>query len=189
MKTKKALIFFTTLICCFAIIGYILLGNTFFQFNSTAKFFTIFGVTAILFLTILEFWNTREFVLVGLLISLFIVYVWSRNSSFFEVIRNSLWFITIGVFTWLSHKAVKSWFPQKLKVIPLVIWIISFNCIYLIMLIFNLYVFRFYTLSGDLTFIYYLRLALRYGTTIGVSIGLGCILADIIIKNLKILNR
>ncbi|UCH13715.1 MAG: hypothetical protein JSV22_11475, partial [Bacteroidales bacterium] len=105
------------------------------------------------------------------------------------VIRNSLWFITIGTFTWLSNKAVKTWFPQQLKIVPLVVWIISFNCIYLIMLVFNLYVFRFYTLSEDATFIYHLKLALRYGTTIGVSIGLGYLLADIIIRNMKILNR
>ncbi len=189
MKTKKALVFFITLSCCLAIIGYILLGTDLLKFDTTAKYFTIFGLTAILFLTILKFWNTREFILLGLLISLFIVYVWSRNSSLPVVIRNSLWFITIGAFTWLSHEAVKLWSPSNLKIVPPIVWIISFNCIYLIMLIFNLYVFGFYSITGDLTFIYYLKLAMRYGTTIGLGIGLGSVLADIIIKNLKILNR
>jgi hypothetical protein len=83
---------------------------------------------------------------------------------------------------------MKTWNPQKLRIIPLVVWIISFNCIYFIMLFFNLYVFRFYRISGDITFIFYVKQALRYGTVIGLSIGLGYILADFIIKNLKILK-
>jgi len=189
MKAKKALIFFITEICCLAIIGYILQGPAIFQFNSTAIFYMIFGITAILLFTVLEFWNIREFIYLGLLVSLFIVYVWSRNNSFLEIIRNSLWFITIGTFTWLSYKIIKSWNPQKLMIIPLVVWIISFNCIYFIMLVFNLYVFMFYSISEDLTFIFYLKQALRYGTVIGVSIGLGYLLADFIIKNLKTLNE
>jgi len=189
MNAKKALIFFITELCCFMIIGYILLGPVIFRFDTTAKYITIFGITAILFFTILEFWNIREFIYLGLLISLFIVYVWSRDKSFLEIIRNSLWFITIGVFTWLSHRIVNSWNPQKLIVIPLVAWIISFNCIYLIMLVFNLYVFRFYRISEDLTFVLYLKQALKYGTVIGISIGLGYLLANFIIKNLKILNE
>lgn len=182
------MIFFITEICCFAIIGYILPGPAIFKFDSTARFFTIFGITAILLFTVLEFWNVREFIYLGLLVSLFIVFAWSRNKPFLEIIRNSLWFITIGTFTWVSHKIMKSWNPQKLTIIPLVVWIISFNCIYFIMLFFNLYIFRFYRISGDLTFIFYLKQALRYGTVIGLSIGLGYILADFIIKNLKILK-
>jgi hypothetical protein len=189
MKTKKALIFFISELCCFAIIGYILMGPAIFQFNSTAIFFTIFGVTAILLFTILEFWTIREFIYLGLLISLFIVFIWSRNKSFLEIIRNSLWFIAIGIFTWLSQKIIRSWNPQKLSIIPLVVWIISFNCIYLIMLLFNLYVFRFYRISGDLTFVFYLKQSLKYGTIIGVSIGLGYLLADFIIINLKTLKE
>lgn len=189
MKTKKALIFFITEVCCLAIIGYILLGPAIFQFNSTAIFFTVFGITAILLFTVLEFWNIREFIYLGLLVSLFIIYIWSRNNSFFVIIRNSLWFITIGFFTWLSHNIIKSRNPQRLRIIPLVVWIISFNCIYILMLVFNLYIFRFYTLSENFTFVFYLIHALRYGTVIGVSIGLGYLLADFIIKNLKILKE
>jgi hypothetical protein len=150
---------------------------------------TIFGITAILFFTILEFWSIRDFIYLGLLISLFIVYAWSRNKSFAEIIRNSLWFITIGFFTWLSHKIIKTWNPRKLKVIPLLVWLISFNCIYLIMLVFNLYVFKFYRLSEDFTHIYYLKQALKLGTVIGISISLGYILANIIIEQIKFSNK
>ena len=189
MKIIKALIFFITEICCFAIIGYILLGPAIFQFNNTAIFFTVFGITAIFLFTVLEFWNIRDFIYLGLLVSLFIVFIWSRNKAFLEIIRNSLWFITIGTFTWLSYKIMKSWNSLNLRFIPLVVWIISFNCIYLVMLVFNLYVFGFYRISEDFTFVFYLKQALRYGTVIGVGIGLGYLLADIIIKNLKILNE
>jgi hypothetical protein len=189
MKVKKALAYFISEICCFAVIGYILMGSSIFQFNSTAIFFTIFAITAILLFTILEIWTIREFIYLGILISLFIVYVWSRNKSLPEIIRNSLWFITIGGFTWISHKVMKSWNPQKLRFVPLVVWIISFNCIYLIMLLFNLYIFRFYRITEDFTFVFYLKQALKYGTVVGLSIGLGYFLAEIIIKDFKILNK
>ncbi len=189
MKAKKAMIFFVTEIACFEIIGYILLGPVIFKFNTTAIFTVIFGITAILFFTILEFWNIRDFIYLGLLISLFIVYAWSRNKSFAEIIRNSLWFITIGLFTFLSHKVIKAWNPRKFKVVPLLAWLISFNCIYLIMLVFNLYIFKFYRLSEDLTFIYYLKQALKLETVIGISIGLGYILANIIIERIKFSNK
>lgn len=188
MKAKEALVYFISEICCFAIISYILLGPAMFQFSSSAKFYAIFGITAILLFTILEIWTIREFIYLGIMISLFIVYIWSRNSTFPEIIRNSLWFVTIGVFTWISHKVMKSWNSLRLKVVPLAVWIISFNCIYLIMMVFNLYIFRFYRLTGDLTFVFYLKQSLKYGTVIGLSIGLGYLLAGIIIRNFKILN-
>jgi hypothetical protein len=185
MKTIRTLIFFITLASCFFLTGLILVGTELFNFESTGKYHLIFGLTAIIFFTILKFWRFSDFIYLGLLISMFIVFVWSRDDSLLVIIRNSLWFITIGIFTFLSYKILQTANPRKFKLIPLVVWIVSFSLIFFVMLMFNIFVFNVYKVEGDLTFVFYLKQSLRFGVIYGLGIGLGYILADFIIEKLK----
>jgi hypothetical protein len=185
MKTTKALIFFVVIAFCYALTGLLLVGPVLFDMESTAKFHLVFCLTAILFITILRFWRISDFIYIGLLLSMFIVFVWSRSDTLSIIIRNSLWFITIGIITFLSYRMLDTANLHKLLIIKLLVWIVAFNLIFLIMMMLNIFVFNFYRINGELTFIFYLKQALRFGTIYGLGIGLGYILAEFIAGKLE----
>ena len=64
-------------------------------------------------------------------------------------------------------------------------WIVALNLIYFIMLMLNIFVFNVYRINSELTFIFYLKHTLRFGTIYGLGIGLGYILAEFITGKLE----
>jgi hypothetical protein len=185
MKIIKTLIFFITVAFCYALTGLLLVGPGLFNMESTAKYNLVFCLTAILFITILRFWRISDFIYIGMLVSMFIVFVWSHDNTFQIIIRNSLWFITTGILTYLSYRILNMPNLHKLLVIKLVVWIVALNLIYFIMLMVNIFVFDVYRINSELTFVFYLKHALRFGTIYGLGIGLGYILADFVTGKLE----
>lgn len=185
MKIIKPLIFFITVAFCYALTGLLLVGPELFNMESTAMFHLVFCLTAIVLITILRYWRISDFIYIGLLLSMFIVFVWSRSSTLLMVIRNSLWFITIGIFTYLSYRILNMPNLHKLLIIKLLVWVVAFNLIFFIMLMLNIFVFDVYRINGEITFIFYLKHALRFGTIYGLGIGLGYILAEFITGKLE----
>jgi len=106
--------------------------------------------------------------------------VWSRNDTLSMVIRNSLWFITIGIFTFLSYRILDTANLHKLLIIKLLVWIVAFNLIFFIMMMVNIFVFDVHRINSEMTFVFYLKQALRFGTIYGLGIGLGYMLAEFI---------
>ncbi len=180
MKIIKTLIFFVTVAFCYALTGLLLVGPGLFKMESTAKYHLVFCFTAIVLITILRYWRISDFIYVGLLLSMFIVFVWSRNDTLSMVIRNSLWFITIGIFTFLSYRILDTANLHKLLIIKLLVWIVAFNLIFFIMMMVNIFVFDVHRINSEMTFVFYLKQALRFGTIYGLGIGLGYMLAEFI---------
>jgi hypothetical protein len=185
MKIIKTLIFFVTVAFCYALTGLLLVGPGLFEMESTARYQLIFCLTAIVLITILRYWRISDFIYIGLLLSMFIVFVWSRNDTLSIIIRNFLWFITIGIFTFLSYRILATANLNKLLIIKLLVWVVAFNLIFFIMMMGNIFVFDFYRINSELTFVFYLKHALRFGTIYGLGIGLGYILAEFITGKLE----
>ncbi|MFZ5515374.1 MAG: hypothetical protein ACOY90_01970 [Candidatus Zhuqueibacterota bacterium] len=158
-KAIKASCFIFLEIFCLLTIGYFVLGYPIFDTNSTGFTFKIFGLTAIILFNLLEFRKIRDFFYIGILISFILILTWFNHSSAKIVIRNSFWFIAIGLFMFITWKILNTRLFKNLKFGSIFIWIFSFICIYFLMTLLNIYIFGYYKITHNVSILSYLSQA------------------------------
>ncbi len=183
----KPLIFVSLEILCFITLGSLLIGGIIFDPNNTIFSFTIFGTTAVILFNLLEFRNIRDFILLGILISIFILIFGFKNQNSISLIRNISWFIFIGIFVFYTWKIIKAPYFQNFKIGSIFIWIICFITIYFIMTLLNIYLFKTYSIIEGYGTFFYLRQAFKISSLLGLGIGIGYGLAKSISIKYKIM--
>jgi len=188
-KVIKASCFIFLEIFCLFTIGYFVLGSPIFDINSTGFTFIIFGVVAIILFNLFEFQKIWDFFYIGIFVSFILIMTWFNHSSAKIIIRNSFWFISIGLFMFITWKILTTTSFKNLRFGSIFIWIFSFICIYFLMTLLNIYIFGYYKIAHNVTLLSYLSQAFKIGSILGFSIGLGYELAKFLNTKLqKVIN-
>jgi hypothetical protein len=160
-------------IVCFILLGILAFGTYIIIPNNTGFYFTIFGITAILFYTFRKRNSIKNYILISAFFSILMIIIFLRSSHLLVLSRNFLWFILIGL---LAHYIIilekkPKYSYSKLWII--VFWLLGFLAIYAVMTFLNIFVYRYYPLIEPMNIWLYLKQVIKIGGVLGFGIGIG----------------
>ena len=166
------------------ILGAFLFGIYIFEPKYLSFPYTIYGISAILFYNYCRMSSLKNFILLGLLYSILMIVVFQRSYNMFKLGRNIIWFILIGLLSYyLTVIEKKEWY-LKSKAWIVSYWLFGFIIIYVVMSFLNIYVFDFWPIIKDRYPVWlWLKLSVKIGGTLGISIGLGSLISAYVFKD------
>ncbi|HEX2869416.1 MAG TPA: hypothetical protein VHO03_20400 [Ignavibacteriales bacterium] len=163
----------------FLVVGIILLGSAVASPSNSLFSFSMYGLSAVIFYYLLVNKGLKEFILGGAFAVFIINVLLKPNLELLVYTRNILWYILIGILTFIIYKKEK----DKPALYTAASWFGGFILVYLIMAFMNMYVFSFYRLNGNSTVLFYIMQSVKIGGVLGLGIGFGKILADFLMRN------
>jgi len=176
---KDSIINIAIELVCFVALGFLLVSSQVINPSNTIFSFTIFGFTAVILFNLLEAQNKRAFVYAALGFILLFLILWFKDETMSLLIRNTLWFLFISGFTFISWNIMQRDDIRKSYIFPVFVWIVSFAFVYILMTLINIYVFSFYHLKESITVTFYLLQAIKISSIIGGGIGIGTIIVKV----------
>ena len=169
-------------IVCFILLGVLAFGTYIIIPNNTGFYFTIFGITAILFYTFRKRTSTKNYILLSVLFSILMIIIFLRSSHPLVLSRNLCWFVLIGLLVYYIVILEKK--PKYLnsKLWTIIFWLFGIIGIYAVMTFLNIFVYRYYPLNEQLTIWLYLKQIVKIGGVLGFGIGIGQSLAQYFLK-------
>lgn len=163
----------------FLVVGIILLGSAVARPSNTLFSFSMYGLSAVIFYYLLVNKGLKGLITGGALLVLILNVIFKPGIELLPVIRNLLWYILIGIMTFIIYKNEK----DKPALYIAASWFGGFILVYLIMSFMNMYVFSFYKLNDYSTVFFYIRQSVKIGGVLGAGIGFGKILADFLMRS------
>jgi hypothetical protein len=169
-------------VLCFILLGIIVFGVYTIIPNNSGFYYTVFGVTAVLFYAYRKRAGTQDYILLGALFSVLMIILFMRSSHPLVLSRNFLWFILIGL---LAHYIVileKMPKYRYSKLWTIIFWLFGFIVVYAIMTFLNIFVYRYYPLIEPMTIWLYLKQVIKIGGVLGFGIGIGQFITRLLLK-------
>ncbi|MGE5400514.1 MAG: hypothetical protein ACM3S2_08930 [Ignavibacteriales bacterium] len=166
----------------FIFIGIIFLGIDVVLPFSTFFVFSLYGSSAIIFYYLLIKKGIFGLLAGGAILSILIILFFKPSTDIIVITRNLFWYLLIGIMVYSIRKVENS----KSNLFVIAAWFVSFILIYLMMAFLNVYIFKFYKINENITFIFYMIQAVKIGGILGFGIGIGKITTDFMFqRNLK----
>lgn len=181
MKKKNEHIIVHILIQLFflLIVGVILLGPSVIIPSNTFFAFSLYGFSAVIFYYLIVNHGLRIFLLLGTLLSIILIAVFKPSTDISVLMRNFLWYFLIGLLVIFINKLVKN----KSRVFIIASWFAGFAIVYILMTFMNVFIFGLYKTNENITFLFYIRQAIKVGGILGIGIGIGEIVAGSLFQN------
>lgn len=173
LKIKTMLIEIAIPTLCFVLLGLLFIGDFIIQPDNSLFFFTIYGLSAILFYNLIIHFGIRSFVLLGILFSLLMLLIFKPTTNILVNLRNINWFILIGILSYIISQFEKKGWHKSSMMLTVTSWFVGFILLYVIMALLNIYVYNFYKIGGEVGLFFYLRQSIKLGGVLGIGIGFG----------------
>jgi len=174
-------------IACLFILGAFLFGIYIFEPKYFSLPYTIYGISAILFYNYCRWTTLKNFILLGLLYSILTIVVFQKSYNILKLGRNIIWFILIGLLSYYLTVIEKKGWYLKSKAWIVSCWLFGFIIIYIVMSCLNIYVFDFWPINRYTVWLW-LKLSVKVGGTLGISIGLGSLISAYVFKEKSSIN-
>lgn len=163
------------------LLGYIFVSSSILSTGDIMFSYTIYGLSIILFFHTIKIWGVKDFILPAAVYSVIVIMTFMQVSLVLAFFRNLVFFALLGTVCFLNFKLNSI----KDKTVNLIaqfgFWTLGCMAVYLIIGILNVYVFNLYTLSEYETIVTYSLLQLKTGGVLGVSLGIGTVIQNILI--------
>ena len=172
-KIKTLLVQIAIPVICYLIFGILFIGMFVIQPSNSLFTFTIYGFAAILFYNLIIHYGIRHFLLLGALFAILMLIIFKPSADIIVDLRNFTWYVVIGVLAYaISYYEKKNWYKQS-QVWTASVWFIGFICVYIIMAVLNIYLYRLYHVNERFTVFFYIGQSIKLGGVLGAGIGLG----------------
>jgi hypothetical protein len=180
--TRNTILRIAITIVCSILLGLLVFGKYILIPNNTGFYYTIYGISAILFYYYRIKSSTKNYILLGTLYSILMIIIFQRSSHLLVLSRNFCWFLLIGLLSNYHAMAEKEEWYVKSKAWIITIWLAGFICVYAVMTFLNIFVYSYYPLNDRMTILLYFKQIVKIGGVLGFGIGLGQFLSGYFIR-------